>query len=99
MSDPELIELSDDFAFDEVLAQSELNTQTRVLMILAALIGSQSVNDYRILAGAELTVSVTPVEIKQPNYQSVTYVGVAKAFEFIHAVNEVLSSQGVLLPL
>jgi len=40
LSDPELIEVFDNFAFDEVLAQSKLDTKTRVMMVLASLIAS-----------------------------------------------------------
>jgi len=99
LTDPELIEVFDNFAFDEVVAQSKLDTKTRVMMILASLIGSQSVNEYKIMAGAALNVGITPVEIKEVLYQSVAYVGMAKAFDFLHATNEVLTNRGVGLPV
>jgi 4-carboxymuconolactone decarboxylase len=35
VTDPELIEVFDNFAFDEVLAHSKLDTKTRVILILA----------------------------------------------------------------
>jgi 4-carboxymuconolactone decarboxylase len=98
-SDPELIEIFDNFAFDEVIAQSKLDTKTRTMLILAALIGSQAVNEYKIMLGAALNVGVTPVEIKEILYQSVAYVGMARAFDFLHATNEVLTSRGHQLPL
>lgn len=98
-TDPELIEIFDNFAFDEVLAQSKLDMKTRVMMILASLIGGQSVKEYKIMAGAALNVGVTPVEIKEILYQSVPYVGMARAFEFLHTTNEVLTERGVSLPL
>lgn len=99
VTDPEMIEFFDNFAFDEVLVESQLDAGTRVMMILAALIGSQSVNEYRIMAGAALNVGVTPVEIKEVLYQSVPYVGMAKAVDFIHATNEVFTHRGISLPL
>ncbi|MEI6052945.1 MAG: carboxymuconolactone decarboxylase family protein [Opitutaceae bacterium] len=99
ITDPELIEVFDNFAFDEVLAGSRFDTKTRTMMILAALIGSQSVNEYKIMLGAALNVGVTPVEIKEVLYQSVPYVGMAKAFDFIHGTNEVLTHRGIALPL
>jgi len=46
-----------------------------------------------------LNVGVTPVEVKEIVYQSVPYVGIAKAFDFIHATNEILENRGVKLPL
>lgn len=99
VTDPELIEVFDNFAFDEVIALSKLDTKTRVMLILASIIGSQALNEYRIMAGAALNVGVTPVELKEIVYQSVAYVGMAKAFDFIHATNEVLTASGIQLPL
>jgi 4-carboxymuconolactone decarboxylase len=99
VTDPELIEVFDNFAFDEVIALTKLDTKTRVMLILASMIGSQTVNEFKIMMGAALNVAVTPVEIKEIVYQAVPYVGMAKAFDFIHAANEVLSSRGISLPL
>jgi len=44
-------------------------------------------------------VGVTPVEVKEILYQAVPYVGIARAFDFLHATNEILESRGVTLPL
>ncbi|ACC79334.1 carboxymuconolactone decarboxylase family protein [Nostoc punctiforme] len=99
VTDPELIEVFDNFAFDEVIAESKLDTKTRIMLILASIIGNQAVSEYRVMVGAALNVGVTPVEIKEILYQSVPYVGMAKAFDFVHATNEVMSSRGIQLPL
>ena len=99
VTDPELIEVFDNFAFDAVLAQSKLDTKTRAMMILASLIASQAVSEYKVMAGAALNVGVTPVQIKEILYQAVPYVGMARAFEFLHATNEVLTTKGISLPL
>jgi 4-carboxymuconolactone decarboxylase len=99
VSDPELIEVFDNFAFGEVMAQSKLDTKTRVMLILAAMIGSQAVNEYKIMVGAALNVGITPIEIKEILSQSVSYVGMARAFDFLHATNEALTSRGHQLPL
>jgi 4-carboxymuconolactone decarboxylase len=99
ITDPELIKVFDNFACDEVLAQSKLDTKTRTMMILASLIASQAVSEYKVMAGAALNVGVTPVQIKEILYQSVPYVGMAKAFDFLHASNEVLTARGISLPL
>jgi 4-carboxymuconolactone decarboxylase len=99
LTDPELIEVFDNFAFDEVLAESNLDTKTRMMMILAALIACQAVSEYKIMVTAALNVGVTSVQIKEILYQSVPYVGMARAFELLHATNEVLTNRGVSLPL
>ena len=99
ITDPELIEVFDNFAFDEVLQYGELDTRTRLMVQLAAIIASQALNEYRAMLGAALTVGVTPVEAKEIVYQAVPYVGLAKVFDFLHATNDILTACGVELPL
>jgi 4-carboxymuconolactone decarboxylase len=99
VTDPELIEIFDNFAFDEVLRHGQLDPRTRLMVQLAAMIACQALREYRVMLGAALTVGVTPVEVKEIVYQAVPYVGMAKAFDFIHATNEVLTERGVALPL
>jgi 4-carboxymuconolactone decarboxylase len=99
VTDPELIEVFDNFAFDEVLRHSDLSTCTRLMVQLASMIASQALREYRVMLGAALTAGVTPVEVKEIVYQAVPYVGMAKVFDFIHATNEVLTERGVALPL
>jgi 4-carboxymuconolactone decarboxylase len=98
-TDPELIEVFDNFAFDEVLRHGNLDARIRLMVQLAALIASQALREYRVMLGAALTVGVTPVEVKEIVYQAVPYVGMGKVFDFLHATNEVLTERGVALPL
>jgi 4-carboxymuconolactone decarboxylase len=99
VTDPELIEAFDNFAFDEVLRHGSLDIRTRLMTQLAAMIACQALREYRVMAGAALNVGVTPVELKEIVYQAVPYVGMAKVFDFIHATNEVLTERGIALPL
>lgn len=98
-TDPELIELFDNFAFDEVLQYSDLNVKLRMKVTLAALIAMQCVNEYSAMMNAALNVGVLPVEIKEIVYQAVPYAGLGKVFDFLHATNDVLTERGFLLPL
>ncbi len=98
-TDPELIGLFDNWAFDEVIRQSKLETKTRVMMILASTIASQALGEYQVMLGAALNVGMTPIEIKEILYQSVPYVGMAKVFDFLHATNDVFQEKGISLPL
>ncbi|MCL5745194.1 MAG: carboxymuconolactone decarboxylase family protein, partial [Acidobacteria bacterium] len=95
ITDPELIEIFDNFAFDEVIAQSKLDTRTRVMLILASTIGSNAVAEFRMMLGAALNVGVTPIQAKEIVYQSVPYVGMAKTLDFVHATNDALASRGI----
>src|SRR4051812_28519182 len=99
VTDPELIEVFDNFAFDEVLRHTSLDVRTRLMVQLAAIIACQAVREYRAMLGAALTVGVTPVEVKEVVYQAVPYVGIARVYDFLHATNEVLAERGVKLPL
>jgi 4-carboxymuconolactone decarboxylase len=45
ITDPELIEYFDNFAFDEVLRHGDLNTRTRLMVQLAALIAVQGLEN------------------------------------------------------
>jgi 4-carboxymuconolactone decarboxylase len=98
-TDPELIEIFDNFAFDEVLGYGNLDARTRLMVQLASMIACQAVGEYRVMLGAALTVGVTPIEAKEIAYQAVPYVGMAKVFDFIHATNEVLAERGIQMPL
>lgn len=99
VTDPELIEVFDNFAFDATLAHSRLDQRARLMVQLASLIAVGAVAEYRAMLGAALNVGVTPVEAKEVVYQAVPYVGMGRVFDFLHATNEVLAGRGVRLPL
>ncbi len=99
VTDPELIEIFDNFAFDDVIDHGGVDTRTRLMIILASLIACQSLNEYTVMLSAALNVGVTPVEAKEILYHAVPYVGLAKVFDFIHATNVVLTNKGITLPL
>lgn len=98
-TDPELIALFDNFAFDEVISHDKLDVKTRVMMILGSTIASQALTEYKMMVGGALNVGVSPVEIKEVLYQSVPYVGISKVIDFILATNEIFESRGIGLPL
>jgi 4-carboxymuconolactone decarboxylase len=97
--DPDLIEVFDNFAFDEVINHDSMNLKTRTLVILASTIGSQALTEYKIFVNAALNVGVTPIEIKEVLYQSVPYVGISKVNDFISATNEIFTERNIALPL
>ena len=98
-TDPEFIELFDNFAFDEVVNQDDLGDKTRFIAILATLIGCQGIDEYKVMLGAALNFGVTPVEVKETVYQSVAYLGIGRAFPFLKATNEIFTERGITLPL
>ena len=48
---------------------------------------------------AALDDGVSPVEAKEALYQTIPYVGMAKAYDFVLAANEVMAEKGIQLPL
>ena len=65
VTDPELIDLFDNFAFDEVLRASKLDEPTRLLCQLAAMIAVGGTIEFRVMLGAALNVGVAPVAAKE----------------------------------
>lgn len=104
-TDPELIEYFDNFAFDEVLTDAaeldeSLDVRTRLLVQLGATLAAGGPGEFRVLAAAAIERGgVSPVELKELVYQGIAYVGMARAYDYLHAVNEILADAGVGLPL
>lgn len=98
-TDPELIEVFDNFAFDEVINHDAMDTKTRVLLIMASTIGSQALTEYRMFVKAALNVGISSIEIKEVVYQAVPYVGISKVIDFINATNEIFIERNISLPL
>ncbi len=98
-TDPEFIESFDNFAFDEVVNADDLDDRTRMIVILATLIGCQGIDEFKAMVPAALNFGVTPVEAKEIVYQAVAYLGIGRVFPFLRAVDDILTSRGIDLPL
>ena len=99
ITDPELLEIFENFTFDEVLREHNVDIRTRLMVILAACLGSQALLEFRMTVNGALNVGVTAVEIKEIIYQAVPYVGMAKVVDFLLVSNEIFESRGIKLPL
>ena len=98
-ADPELFEIFDNFALEEVWEHGGIDTRTRMICVLASNIASQAHAAYRTTLEGALNAGVTPVEVKEVLYQAVPYAGMAKVADFIAVTNETLEARGVTLPL
>lgn len=100
-TDPEFIERFGNFAFDEVVNQEGqgLDDRTRFMAILATLLGSQGIDEFKAMVPAALNFGVTPVEVKEITYQAVAYLGIGRVFPFLKAVNMIFEERGIALPL
>lgn len=98
-TDPEFIERFDNFAFDEVVNEVQLDDRTTMMSHLAYLLGCQGIDEFRAMVPAALNFGVTPAEVKEIVYQAVAYLGIGRVFPFLDAVNDVLKEQEIQLPL
>src|SRR5664280_980441 len=73
VTDPEFIEVFDNFAFDEVLSYGNLDTRTRLMVILGSMIASQALGEYKVMLVGALNVGVPPIEVQEIVYQAVPY--------------------------
>jgi len=98
-TDPEFAERLENFMFDEVPQNDDLDDRTRNMAVLAALIGCQGIDLFREMVPAAFNMGVSPVEIKEIVYQAVDYCGFGRVFPFIKAADEELKKLGIKLPL
>lgn len=98
-TDPDLIEVFDNFAFGEVMQYGELDTKTRIMVTMASTIAQHAVGEYKMMLRAALANGITPIEIKEVLYHAVPYAGIAKVIDCLQAANEFLTAQGIVLPL
>ncbi len=98
-TDPEFTKFFCNFAFDEVVNHDDLDERTRMMAILATLLGCQGKELFREMLPAALNAGVTPVEAKEIVYQATAYLGIGRVFPFLKITNEVLEEGGISLPL
>jgi 4-carboxymuconolactone decarboxylase len=98
-TDPDLLGYFDNFAWGEVWEHGSLEDHTRLLVLLAAQIGCQARDEYRLLLEVALDNGVSPGEAKEVVYHAVAYLGMSRTLEFGAITNEVLTARGVELPL
>ena len=98
-TDPEFIEIFDNFAFDEVINNDDLSEHTRMICILSVLIGCQGIDEFKSMLIASYNLGVTPIEMKEIVYQATAYLGIGRTFPFLKAVNEFCINNKIKLPL
>ena len=101
LTDPEFAERFEHFAFEEVVHEKgqTLDEVTRHMAVLAALLGCQGVDAFRLEVSRALDAGVTPVMVKEIVYQAVDYLGIGRVLPFLDAVNDILTDRGISLPL
>ncbi|MDO5389302.1 MAG: carboxymuconolactone decarboxylase family protein [Clostridia bacterium] len=98
-TDPEFIEFFNNFAFDEVVNNDDIDHKTRFTAVIAALLGCQGIDEFKELVPGALNFGLTPVELKEIVYQAVAYLGIGRVLPFINALNTIFKEKGISLPL
>lgn len=100
-TDPEFAERLEQFAFHEVVNEEgqQLDDVTRHMAVLAALLGCQGLDEFKLELARALDAGLTPVMVKEVVYQAVDYLGIGRVRPFLNAVNEILEERGIKLPL
>lgn len=100
-TDPEFAERFCNFAFDEVVHEpaAVMENRDRMMAILAALLGCQGVDEFRVMVPEALNRGVTAVEIREIVYQAAAYLGMGRVRPFLRALNVILTENGYELPL
>ncbi|MBO6046172.1 MAG: carboxymuconolactone decarboxylase family protein [Erysipelotrichaceae bacterium] len=96
-SDPEFYEFFANFAFDEVVNQSDLDDRTGFISTIAVLLGCGGIDEFKVIVPGALNFGVTPVEIKEVIYQATAYLGIGRVFPFLKAVNQIFAEHGVVV--
>ena len=98
-SDPEFVEILGNFAFDEVIHQDDLDDKTRIMAILATLLGCQGIDVFEWMLEGAYQSGITPVEMKEMVYQGTAYLGIGRTLPFLTVINTFCEKHDIMLPL
>ncbi len=98
-TDKDFIERFENFAFNEVPNEKQLDNKTKYMAILASLLGCGGIDEYKVIVPIALKNDVTPIEIKEIVYQAVAYLGIGRIYPYLKITNEILENSGTQLPL
>ena len=100
-TDPEFMERFEYFAFQETVNEDgqHLPDETRFMAILAALMGCQGIDEFKIMLLKALDAGLSAISVKEIVYQAVDYLGIGRVQPFLTATNEALIERNVKLPL
>ena len=98
-TDPELMNILQNFIFGEIFYIGRLDDKTRELITVAALTTLQTLPQLKAHVNAALNVGNTPVEIRETIYQCAPFIGFPRTLNAVAVLNDVLREKGIKLPL
>lgn len=94
--DYEFTEFYENWAYGEVIGNCDLTEKDRTLAMLAACMGTLSLDEFSFLIPSAInSFGLKPEEIKELVYQATAYLGIARVFPFLQKTNEVFKSLNI----
>jgi 4-carboxymuconolactone decarboxylase len=97
--DPEFGEILRRLIFGEVFHTGDLDTQTRELITVVVLTGTQMLPQLKAHTLAALHIGIPPIAIREAVYQCAPFIGFPATLNAIATLNEVFRGRQVELPL
>lgn len=88
-----------DFVKNEVLPQNKLSNEERYLVLTVANVAAQGRETFRQVFEEALDNKIAPVKLSEAVVQTIPYVGMAKAADFLLLSQEIMEKRGIELPL
>ena len=98
-TDPEFMNILQNFIFGEVFYVGNLDDKTRELITVVSLTTIQTLPQLKAHINAALNVGNTPAEIREAIYQCAPFIGFPRTLNAIGTFNEVMNERGIKLPL
>ncbi len=100
-TDPEFAERFYHFAFDEVVNEEgqQLDSATRYLAVMAALIGCGGKDAYCEMLPLAIEGGVSPIMLRECVYQAADYLGYGRMLPFLKETDSAFEQMGLELPL
>ena len=98
--DAEFMAILENFIWGEVFYHGSLTDRQRIIILLSVMTTNQDHEQFgRAAASAVRNGILTPVEVKEIVYMHAPYIGFPKVLTTLIVVNEILTQQGITLPL
>ncbi len=98
-TDPELMQILQEFIFGEVFYIGDLDDQTRELITVVSLASIQTLPQLKAHINAALNVGNAPLTVREAIYLCAPFIGFPRTLNAIGVFNEVAKERGIKLPL
>ena len=98
-TDPELMQILQEFIFGEVFYIGDLDDKTRELITVVSLASIQTLPQLKAHINAALNVGNDPLAVREALYLCAPFIGFPRTLNAVAVFNEVAKERGIALPL